>query len=81
LGIKRPPAAPPDPYPVEVSGTGRTFLVTCELLGISEWFTGSWTAANEFGKRLVNAHLKDHGPVKVGRPAEPYDPAEVFGRW
>jgi hypothetical protein len=50
-------------------------------LGIREEFEGSYTAAKAFGKRLIEAHLKEFGPVKIERPAEPVDDdgEDVFG--
>jgi hypothetical protein len=75
--------ADPDPYPVDVTSFGRTHHVTCDALGISEEFEGSYTAALDFGKRLVKAHLREHGPVKIERVEEPGqagdDDEDVFG--
>lgn len=67
LGIKRP-AGPPDPYPLDVTSFGRTHHVEVPALGIREEFQGSYTAALAFGKRLVERHLMEHGPVPVERP-------------
>jgi len=80
LGIKRPPPTKPDPYPVEVSGSGRTHLVECPALNIKQEFEGSWTAANEFGKRLVAQRLRERA-ARIERVAEQIadDGQDVFG--
>ncbi len=79
-GIERP-EGDPDPYPVDVASFGRTHHVEVPALGIREEFEGSYTAAKAFGKRLIEAHLKEFGPVKIERPAEPVDDdgEDVFG--
>lgn len=79
-GIKSPKAGP-DPYPVDVASFGHTHHVEVPALGIREEFEGSYTAALAFGKRLVAAHLREHGPVKIERPAAQADDdgEDVFG--
>ena len=79
-GIK-PPAAHRDPYPVDVTSFGHTHHVTCDALGISEEFEGSYTAALAFGRLLVETHLALHGPVKLPeRPSMTQDELDdVFG--
>jgi len=64
-GIKRPVHR--DAYPVDVTSFGHTHHVTCDALGISEEFEGSYTAAKAFGRLLVEVHLAQHGPVKIER--------------
>jgi len=75
---------PPDPYPVDVTTFGRTHHVTCDQLGISVEYEGSYTAAWEHGRELVKRHLREHGPVKLERATMTEDEmaamyAEVFG--
>ncbi len=63
-GIKR---QAPEPYKVDVTTFGRTHHVTCDRLGISVEYEGSYTAAWEHGRKLVERHLREHGPVKIER--------------
>ena len=76
-GIKR---QAPDPYPVDVTSFGQTHHVTCDRLGISVEFEGTYTAAWEHGRELVKRHLREHGPVKIERePMTEAELNEVFG--
>ncbi|OPZ64477.1 MAG: hypothetical protein BWY85_01146 [Firmicutes bacterium ADurb.Bin506] len=59
-------------------------MIRCERLGIEEEFVGSYTAAWEHGRKLVERHLREHGPVKLERAPMTEDEraamiAEVFG--
>lgn len=77
-GIKRPVHR--DAYPVDVTSFGHTHHVTCDALGISEEFEGSYTAALAFGRLLVEVHLAQHGPVKLPeRPSTTQELDDVFG--
>jgi len=77
-GIKRPVHR--DAYPVDVTSFGHTHHVTCDRLGISVEFEGTYTAAWEHGRELVKRHLREHGPVKIERePMTEAELNEVFG--
>lgn len=58
-------------YQVDVCTFGRgnkDHVVECVVLGIREDYHGSYEDARSYGRRLVERHLMEHGPVPVERP-------------
>lgn len=67
-------------YQVDISTYGRTHILTCDALGLREEYQGTYTAALAAGRRMVERHLREHGPVPVERPGLTQEERdEVFG--